>query len=334
MAYEQVLSQDEVDDLLRGVTGGTVDQTATTSAPAQSGLPAYDLGAPDRVVRSRMHTLEVINERFARGLRGALLNFMRRSPDISVGPIQIQQYGEFVRHLPVPANINMLHMKPLRGTALFVFDPKLVFLVVDNLFGSDGRYHVRVEGRDFTRTEQRIIKRLLDLSLQCYGDAWKPVFPLDFDYVRAEMHGKLANIVAANEVVVNTTLQIEFGPVGGFLHVCIPYSMIEPIRNQLSNPIQDEVEIDKRWVNQMSRQMQSADVELVANFVQMTSTIGKVLALEVGDVIPIELPETVVAKVGGVPVMECGYGTSNERYALRVQQMISHQDSDVKNDHD
>ena len=334
MAYEQVLSQDEVDDLLRGVTGGTVDQTATPDTKPKDGLPAYDLGAPDRVVRSRMHTLEVINERFARGLRGALLNFMRRSPDISVGPIQIQQYGEFVRHLPVPANINMLHMKPLRGTALFVFDPKLVFLVVDNLFGSDGRYHVRVEGRDFTRTEQRIIKRLLDLSLQCYGDAWKPVFPLDFDYVRAEMHGKLANIVAANEVVVNTTLQIEFGPVGGFLHVCIPYSMIEPIRNQLSNPIQDEVEVDKRWVNQISRQMQSADVELVANFVQMTSTIGKVLALEVGDVLPIELPTTVTASVDNIPVMDCTFGTSNDRYALRVQHMITHQDTDSKSDHD
>ena len=334
MAYEQVLSQDEVDDLLRGVTGGSVDQTSSPDTKPKDGLPAYDLGAPDRVVRSRMHTLEVINERFARGLRGALLNFMRRSPDISVGPIQIQQYGEFVRHLPVPANINMLHMKPLRGTALFVFDPKLVFLVVDNLFGSDGRYHVRVEGRDFTRTEQRIIKRLLDLSLQCYGDAWKPVFPLDFDYVRAEMHGKLANIVAANEVVVNTTLQIEFGPVGGFLHVCIPYSMIEPIRNQLSNPIQDEVEVDKRWVNQMSRQMQSADVELVANFVQMTSTIGKVLALEVGDVLPIELPTTVTASVDNIPVMDCTFGTSNDRYALRVQHMITHQDTDSKSDHD
>ena len=152
MAYEQVLSQDEVDALLSGVTGGDIDQSSTAPVPPKDGLPAYDLGAPDRVVRNRMHTLEVINDRFARGLRGALLNFMRRSPDISVGPVQIQQYGEFVRHLPVPANINMIHMKPLRGTALFVFDPKLVFLVVDNLFGSDGRYHVRVKSRPSTRT--------------------------------------------------------------------------------------------------------------------------------------------------------------------------------------
>jgi len=134
--------------------------------------------------------------------------------------------------------------------------------------------------------------------------------------------------------VINTTLQIEFGPIGGFLHVCLPYSMIEPIRDQLSNPIQDEVEVDKRWVKQMSRQMQAADVELIADFVTMPSSIGEVMKMQVGDVIPIELPTTVVAKVGGVPVMECGYGTSNERYALRVQQMISHQDSDLKNDHD
>jgi flagellar motor switch protein FliM len=333
MAYEQVLSQDEVDALLQGVTGGAAEQSDGTAARTD-GLPVYDLGAPDRVVRSRMHTLEVINDRFARALRGSLLNFMRRSPDISVGPMQIQKYGEFVRHLPVPTNINMLHLKPLRGTALFVFDPKLVFLVVDNLFGSDGRYHVRVEGRDFTRTEQRIIKRLLNLTLQCYADAWQPVFPLSFDYVRAEMHGKLANIVAPNEVVVTTTLQIEFGPVGGFLHVCIPYSMIEPIRDQLSNPVQDEIEVDKRWVKQMSQQMQSADVGLSADFVSIDTTIGELMRLQVGDVLPIELPETVLARVDGVPVMECGYGVSNERYALRVQQMISHQDSDPKSDHD
>jgi flagellar motor switch protein FliM len=205
---------------------------------------------------------------------------------------------------------------------------------VDNLFGSDGRYHVRVEGRDFTRTEQRIIKRLLNISLQCYGDAWQPVFPLSFDYIRAEMHGKLANIVAPNEVVVTTTLQIEFGPVGGFLHVCLPYSMIEPIRDLLSNPVQDEVEVDKRWVKQMSQQMQSADVELSADFVTIPTTIGELMRLQVGDVLPIELPETVIARVDGVPVMECGYGVSNERYALRVQQMISHQDSESKIDHD
>ena len=327
MAYEQQLSQGEVDALLQGVTGDT--PAAPTPPPVTEGTRTYKLGTDERIVRSRMHTLEVINDRFARHLRGSLLTFMRRNADISVGGVRIQKYGEFIRHLPVPANINLIHMKPLRGTALFVFDPKLVSLVVDNLFGSDGRYHVRIEGRDFTQTEQRIIKRLLNVTLESYGSAWQPVYPLDFSYVRSEMHAKLANIVAPNEVVINTTFQIEFGPIGGTLTVCIPYSMIEPIRDLLSNTLEDEIEVDKRWVKQLSKQVQSADVELRADFLTLQSSIGQLLKLQVGDVLPVEIPETIVATVNGVPVMQCGYGTSNNRYALRVQQMIHHQDSDL-----
>jgi flagellar motor switch protein FliM len=332
-AYDQPLSQDEVDALMQGVSGAAEPAAPT---PAADGPLRFNLGAQDRIVRSRMHTLEVINERFARNLRGTLLNFMRRNADISVGAVQTHKYGDFIRHLPVPANINLLHMKPLRGTALFVFDPKLVFLVVDNLFGSDGRYHMRVEGRDFTPTEQRIIKRLLDLTLESYGIAWQSVYPLHFEYIRAEMHAKMANIVAPTEVVINTTFQIEFGPIGGALHVCMPYSMIEPIRALLSNPLQDEVEVDNRWVKQLARQMQSADVELRAEFITLQTTIRKALALKAGDVLPIELPTAIVGKVGGIPIMECGYGTSNNRYALRVEKMIKHQDPEAKmgNEHE
>ena len=326
MAYEQQLSQDEVDALLQGVTGDAGAESA--APPVPQGPPTYNLGTDERIVRGRMHTLEVINERFARHLRGALLTFMRRSADISVGSVQIQKYGDFIRHLPVPANINLMHLKPLRGTALFVFDPKLVFLVVDNLFGSDGRYHVRIEGRDFTQTEQRIIKRLLSLTLDSYGSAWQPVYPIEFEYVRSEMHAKLANIVAPNEVVINTTFQIEFGPIGGALNVCIPYSMIEPIRDLLSNPLQDEIEVDKRWVKQLSQQVQSAEVELRAHFLTLQSSIGQLLRLQAGDVLPVDIPETIIGKVNGVPVMECGYGTSNNHYALRVEKMIHHQDSE------
>jgi flagellar motor switch protein FliM len=327
MAFEHELSQDEIDALLQGVTG-EAEPARPAATAASEGPQAYKLGTDERVVRGRMHTLEVINERFARQLRSAMLVFMRRSADISVGAVQVQKYAEFVRHLPVPANINLIQMKPLRGTALFVFDPKLIFLVVDNLFGSDGRYHVRVEGRDFTQTEQRIIKRLLNLTLESYGSAWNPVYPLDFDYVRSEMHARLANIVEPNEMVIVTTFQIEFGPIGGALTVCIPNSMIEPIRPLLSNPLQDGFEVDKRWVKDLSQQVLSADLELRAQFLTFQSSIGQLLKLQVGDVLPVEIPSTIVAKVNGVPVMECGFGTSNSHYALRVQKMINHQGVD------
>ncbi len=332
MAYEHDLSQDEVDALLQGVSG----DTEAAAAPAQevdAHAPiSYKLGTDERIVRGRMHALEIINERFSRHLRSSLLIFMRRNADISVSAVKIQKYGDFSRNLPVPSNINLMQMKPLRGTALFVFDPKLVFLVVDNLFGSDGRYHVRIEGRDFTQTEQRIIKRLLDVTLESYGKAWQPIYPIEFEYVRSEMHARLANIVAPNEMVIVTTFQIEFGPVGGVLTVCFPYSMIEPIRDLLANPLQDETAADQHWSKHLQQQVQSADVEITVPFLTVQSSIGQLLKLSVGDVLPVEIPKTVVAKVNGIPMMECGYGMSNNRYALQVQKMIDLQDSATSKD--
>ncbi|MGO4327557.1 flagellar motor switch protein FliM [Cupriavidus sp. 2TAF22] len=334
MAYDKFLSQDEVDELLKGVSGET-DVPEVAAPVAEDGVRPYNLATQERIVRGRLHTLEIINERFARQLRTALFNFIRRGADISVGSIRIEKYGDFVRNLPVPTNLNLVHMKPLRGTALFVIDPNLVFLVVDNLFGGDGRFHTRVEGRDFTQTEQRIIRRLLDLALNSYSNAWNAVHPIELEYVRSEMHTKFANIAMLNEVVVTTAFHIELGAVGGQLHVCFPYSMIEPVRDLLMNPLQDEVEVDKRWVSQLSQQIRSAEVDLVAEFAHLESTVAEVLSLRAGDVLPIELPEQVFGKVDGVPVMQCGFGTMNGQYALRVERMINHQESDSKDtDHD
>jgi len=325
MAYEAFLSQDEVDALLAGVTGESVGADAQPETTAPDGVRPYDLGSPDRVVRRRMQTLEFINERFARNLRGVLLNFMRRSADINVGSIRIQKYSDFERNLPVPSNLNMVQLKPLRGTALFTFDPGLVFLIIDSLFGGDGRYHTRVEGRDFSTTEQRIIQRLLELTLDSYTRAWQPVYPLTSEYVRSEMHTKFASITGANEAVVTTSFRVEFGASGGDLNVCLPYSMIEPVRDLLTHPLQQNTleAADQRWTQQLSRQVRSVDVELVAELAKIDSTIGRLVNMKIGDVLPVEIPELITAYVDGAPVMECGYGSFNNQHALRVHRLIN-----------
>jgi len=321
MAYEAILSQDEVDALLAGVTGE--DSAAKETSGPEGDVRPYDLGSPERIVRRRMHALEAINEHFARNMRTSLLSFMRRSADITVGSIKVQKYGDFERNLPVPSNLNLINMKPLRGTALFSFDPNLVFLVIDSLFGGDGRYHTRVEGRDFTQTEQRIIKRVLNLTLDCYGRAWEPLYPIDFEYIRAEMHTKFASITGPNEVVITTPFQIEFGASGGELNICLPYSMIEPVRDLLTRPLQQATydAVDDRWTHQLSRQVRGADVELIAEFANIPSTIRDLMKMRVGDMLPIEIPKTVTGKVDGVPLMDCSYGTLNGHHALRVQRL-------------
>jgi flagellar motor switch protein FliM len=329
MSHEEFLSQEEVDALLKGVTG---EQDSAAEQVDQNGVKPYNLATQERIVRGRMPTLEIINERFARLLRVGLFNFMRRSAEISVGPVKVQKYGEFIRNLHVPTNLNLVHIKPLRGTSLFVFDPNLVFLVVDSLFGGDGRFHTRVEGRDFTPTEQRIISRLLAVVFEHYMASWKPVYPVECEYVRAEMHTQFANVATPNEVCVTTTFTIEFGAVGGQMHICMPYSMIEPVRDLLSSPLQGEaLEVDKRWVRLLSRQIQSAFVDMKIDLAEVTTTLHQLLNMQVGDIIPVDMPEHVVGKVDGVPVMECGYGIFNGQYALRVNKMISAADNSKDN---
>ena len=187
----------------------------------------------------------------------------------------------------------------------------------------------RVEGRDFTTTEQRIIQRLLNLTLESYGKSWDPVYPIEFEYVRSEMHTKFASITGSNEVVVVSSFHIEFGATGGDLNICLPYSMIEPVRDLLTRPLQETAleEVDQRWAQQLSRQVRSADIDVVAEFARIPSSIRELMRLKVGDVLPVDVPQTIIASVDGVPLMECGYGVFNGQYALRVHNMFTH-DSD------
>jgi flagellar motor switch protein FliM len=322
---DNFLSQEEVDALLKGVNG---DQDDAVAPEDTSGVRTYNLATQERIVRGRMPTLEIINERFARYLRVGLFNFMRRSAEVSVGSVRVSKYSEFIRNLVVPTNLNLIHMKPLRGTALMVFDPGLVFLLVDNLFGGDGRFHTRVEGRDFTQTEQRIILRILDIVFEAYTKSWEPVYPVEFEYIRSEMNTQFANIATPNEVVVASTFTVELGSVSGQIHFCMPYSMIEPIRDALTSSLQGEaLEVDKRWIRLMTQQIQVAEVELVAVLGNGKASFDDILNMKVGDVIPISVPEQIQATVDGVPVMDCTYGVFSGQYALKVEKLLANSDN-------
>lgn len=320
MADDKFLSQDEVDALLRGVTGDVDDE----KAEVDNGEPrAYNLATQERIVRGRMPTLEIINERFARLVRVELFNFLRRTVEVAVGPVRIVKYTDFIRNVIVPTNLNLVHITPFRGSAMVICDPTLVFLVVDTMFGGDGRFHTRVEGREFTQTEHRIIQRILSIIFETYEKSWAPVYPIKFEFLRSEMNTQFANIATPNEVVVAFTYTIEMGSNTGEIHFCLPYAMIEPIRDILSSPLQGEVlGVDKRWVKLMSQQVQAAEVTIVANLAQTSMQLEEVLNMRAGDIIPLHIDESIEAKIDGVPVMQCKYGTFNGQYALRVEKLL------------
>lgn len=318
---QDFLSQDEVDALLKGVSGDPDEPQAEESD--DGGVRPYNLATQERIVRGRMPTLELIHERFARNLRIGLFSFMHRSAEISAGAIRVQKYSEFVRNLVVPTNLNLIHANPLRGTGLIVFDPNLVFLVVDNMFGGDGRFHTRVEGREFTATEQRIIRGLLDVVFAEYEKAWEPVFAIKLEYVRSELNHQFANIATPSEVCIATTFTIEFGGASAEMHICLPYSMVEPMRDLLNSTTQgDQTSQDARWIGTLTRQLQGAEVEFVSVLGGSDVPLRQILNMKVGDVIPIEVPERLSATVGGVPVVECQYGVQNGRYAIRIDRFL------------
>jgi len=319
---QQILSQDEVDALLQGITGESQkleqDETPTT------GVRDYDLASQERIVRGRMPTMEVINERFARNIRIGLFNFIRKSPEVAIGGIKVQKFSAFLREIVVPTNFNIMNVKPLRGSGLIVCDPSLVFAVIDALFGGIGKFHTRIEGRDFSPTELRVILRLVETITAEYKKAWTGIYPVELEYQRSEMQPQFASIATPSEIVVATNFTLEIGETTGSVHFCIPYSTLEPIRDTLYSTIQgDSTEPDRRWVNLLKTQIQSAEVELVAELAYAGATVEQLLSFKPGDFIELDLDPMIQAKVSGVPVFDAHYGTSNNRYAIKIDKMLT-----------
>ena len=328
---ESFLSQEEVDALLEGVTG---ESQKLTEEVAESGeVRSYNISSQERIVRGRMPTMEIVNERFARNLRVGLFNFIRRSPEISVGPVTVQRYSAFLRELAVPTNFNIVAIRPLRGSGLVVCEPALVFGVIESLYGGIGKFQTRIEGRDFSATEQRVINRMVDVITDEYKKAWVGIYPLELDYQRSEMQPQFANIATPSEIVVSTSFQLEIGEITGAIHFCFPYATLEPIRDVLYSSTQgDSIEVDRRWVNVLTQEIQAAEVVMVAELAHAEATIEQLLAMKPGDFIELDRQPRVQATVDGVPIFECQYGTHNAKYALKIERCLRGNDPNWKGD--
>ncbi len=319
---DNILSQDEIDALLSGMDGGEVELNAQEDLP-RGGILPYDFESQDRIIRGRLPTLELINERLARSLHLSLFKLLRRAPEISVGAIQMSKFSEYLQGLLIPASMNLVRVKPLRGTALLTFDPKLVFALVDNFFGGNGQYPEKPEGREFTATELRMVRLTLDQILTDLEHAWAPVMPIELDYVATESNPHFANIVSPSEVVVVTALDIEVAGGGGSFHIAYPYSMLEPIRETLDAPApSDAADRDERWARALQNEIETAEVEVCSMLTQTEISLMELSRLRAGDVIPVEIPETVFATVGGIPVFRGKFGTSGGNLALKVIETV------------
>ncbi|NWA44442.1 flagellar motor switch protein FliM [Pseudomonas reactans] len=320
MAVQDLLSQDEIDALLHGVDDGLV-QTEMAAEPGS--VKSYDLTSQDRIVRGRMPTLEMINERFARYTRISMFNMLRRSADVAVGGVQVMKFGEYVHSLYVPTSLNLVKIKPLRGTALFILDAKLVFKLVDNFFGGDGR-HAKIEGREFTPTELRVVRMVLEQAFVDLKEAWQAIMEVNFEYINSEVNPAMANIVGPSEAIVVSTFHIELDGGGGDLHVTMPYSMIEPVREMLDAGFQSDLDDqDERWVKALREDLLDVDVPLSATVARRQLRLRDILHMQPGDIIPVELPDEMIMRANGVPSFKVKLGSHKGNLALQVVEPIN-----------
>ncbi|QNN46691.1 flagellar motor switch protein FliM [Thermomonas brevis] len=314
-----LLSQDEIDALLHGVDSGAVD---TEPPPAPGEARTYDFATQERIIRGRLPTLEMINERFARTWRIGLFNLLRRSADLSVRGIDMIRFGEYIHSLQVPTNLNLVKMKPLRGTGIVMFEPRLIFTVVDNFFGGSGKYHTRIEGREFTPTEMRVIQLLLKQTFSDFAEAWAPVMNVEFEYMNSEVNPHFANIISPREYIVVCRFHVELEGGGGELHLALPWSMLEPIREQLDAGVQsDRVEKDENWTNALHAQLQDVEVELSSMLATRQISLRELSRLKVGDVIPIDLKPEIPVHVEHLPLFTGEFGIHNGKNAVKITEV-------------
>jgi len=318
---QKILNQDEIDALINGMDAGAV-KTEPEAPPPPGTVMSFDFMNQMRIVRGRMPTLEMINERFARMFRVNLYSLLRRSPEVAVNPVEMKKWSEYVQTLHVPTSLNMVRIHPLRGIGIVLLEPKLVFAIVDNFFGGNGR-HAKIEGRDFTATEQRIIQMVLKTAFVDLKEAWSHVADIEVEYMQSELNPAFANIVSPSEIVVVTSFHVELEGGGGDVHVTMPYSMIEPLREALdSGMTSDRVEHDERWAYSLKEEIHDAEVELSTVLGHSRISLGDLLNLKPGDIVPCDFGGRVTVMAEAVPVFRGTLGLSRGQQAIKVEERV------------
>lgn len=297
----KILNQDEVDALLRGISGGEVEVEDSPVEDFGDVVP-FDLANQDRIIRGRMPVLEIINERFSRLCTNAMANTTRKRVDINPLSIDMSKFSDFMRSLPVPININVFKIEPLRGNALLVVDTRLIFSLVENFFGGTGS-QPKIEGRDFTPIEQSIITKVVKLILSNLEDAWRPVHDVNIELLRSEINPQFATILPPNDVVVVISFEVELDSGVGAMILALPYATIEPIRSKLYATFQAErLEIDHPWVARFRDRLLETAVEMDVTFGTTHMTGRQLLDLKVGDTLLLEQDDDdlLTARVQGV----------------------------------
>ncbi len=322
----QILTQEEVDALLKGVIGGDIP-TETEVPPHDGGdFQKFDFAAQDKVVRGRMPSLDAIHDRFARFFRNTLSSMLRKMVDITPVSLDTIKFGNFMRSLPVPSSIHILRVDPLRGNALVIVETKLVFALIDSFFGGKGSGSMKVEGREFTAIEQRMLHKVVHAAVKDLVNSWQPVYELELHYVRSEMNPQFAGIIPNEDVIVVAQFEVEMDEMTGSIMVCMPYMLIEPIRDRLYATFHSEEKaaVDTAWVNRLKQELMGIYVDLEVELGRARLSPRELSSLKPGNVVVLDkdLTEPLVVNVQKLPKFYARAGKVKDNLAIDIVSAI------------
>ncbi|BBN59883.1 flagellar motor switch protein FliM [Hydrogenovibrio marinus] len=321
---EDILSQDEVDALLRGMGGGDIDTEDDDSSEATS-AKVYDFTNQERIVRGRLPALDIINERFARGFQRHFNEMIMSSVEVTAGEVKIIKMIDYLRNLFVPTSLNIYRINPLNGVSLFTLDSKLIFTAVDIYFGGTGLLPFKIEGREYTPVEMSMVRSILDISSDNLRKAWGPVMDIEIDYMHSEMNPKFASIVEATDMIVVSPINVRFEGVEGRVDIVMPYAMLEPVRDKLEEGMSNlQGESDNRWSRTLKEEAKNIEVEVSVNLAELKMNMDDLMKMEKGDIIPIEMPDRVAVKAEGIAFVKGKLGESNDKKAVKVEEILHH----------
>ncbi|HWR89618.1 MAG TPA: flagellar motor switch protein FliM [Dissulfurispiraceae bacterium] len=319
---DDILSQEEVDALLRGIEDGAVE---TEQVSEISGVKTFDFMGQEKIVRGRMPALDIANERLARNFRLSLSAALRRMVDITKVSVSITKFYDFMRSIPLPSSINVFRMEPFRGHGLLILDVPLIFNLVEFFFGGTGKGYFKPEGREFTPIEQKIIQKVVLMFFKDMEESWNPVHPVTLSYVRSETNPQFVTIVTPVDVVINVEFTIEIETKECKMFLCIPYSMIEPIKDKLYSAFSAENEdLDMKWIGRLKEQLMDIPVEVTGELGRTKYTVRQILDLKTGDVILLDrrTDDDIAVLLEGTPKFMGKFGIHRSAYAVKITRDI------------
>lgn len=321
---DDILSQDEVDALLRGMGDGDVETENDEPGNGES-AKTYDFTNQERIIRGRLPALDIINERFARGFQRHFNEMILSSVEVTAGEVKIIKMIDYLRNLFVPTSLNIYRVNPLNGVSLFTLDSKLIFTAVDIYFGGTGLLPFKIEGREYTPVEMSMIRSILDISTENLRKAWAPVMDIEIEYMHSEMNPKFAGIVDATDMIVVSPIHVRFEGVEGRVDLVMPYAMLEPVRDKLEEGMQNlQGESDNRWSKTLREESKNIEITLSVTLAELLVSMSDLVKMEKGDIIPIEMPKQVTVKAEDIAIVRGKLGISNDKKSVKIEEILHH----------